>query len=396
MVIANHNAPEQVVLSGATEAIARVEEALAARRIPAKRLTVATAFHSPLVAGSSAPFLDYLRGVDLAAPEIDVYGSADAMPYPRDPEAVRRRLAAQLAQPVRFVEQIEAMYASGVRTFVEVGAGSVLTELIDRILGARAHRAIHLDRKGRHGLTSLQDALGRLAVAGVPMKFSVLWDDQAPPVEAPAKKPAMSIPVSGVNQEAVSARGRREGAAAAERAASRRAARTAGAARGRRAVGDGRRSRLRRAVDGDVARAASARDPRGVAARLPGGAAPDRRGARGLSARDGRQPHGLPADRGDLVRRIERAARRPAGRDRAVDDLPAAGGGRRRACRRRVTGCRAGFCRAGEHADRRAMRASRTPAPHRRRPRRRRRRSRRSRRGPRASLRRRPSISRRC
>ena len=200
VVIANHNAPEQVVLSGATEAIARVEEALAARRIPAKRLPVATAFHSPLVAGSSAPFLDYLRGVDLAAPEIDVYGCADAMPYPRDPEAVRRRLAAQLAQPVRFVEQIEAMYASGVRTFVEVGAGSVLTELIDRILGAREHRAIHLDRKGRNGLTSLQHALGRLAVAGVSMNFSVLWDDQAPPVEAPAKKQAMSIPVSGVNQ----------------------------------------------------------------------------------------------------------------------------------------------------------------------------------------------------
>jgi len=200
VVIANHNAPEQVVLSGAKEAIARVEEALAATQITAKRLTVATAFHSPLVAGSSAPFLDYLRGVDLAAPEIDVYGCADAMPYPRDPEAVRRRLSAQLAQPVRFVEQIEAMYANGVRTFVEVGSGSVLSELIDRILGAREHRAIHLDRKGRHGLTSLQHALGRLAVAGVPMKLSVLWDDQAPVVETPAKKQAMSIPVSGVNQ----------------------------------------------------------------------------------------------------------------------------------------------------------------------------------------------------
>ena len=69
-----------------------------------------------------------------------MYGNADATPYPRDPEAVRRRLAAQLAQPVRFVEQIEAMYASGVRTFVEVGAGSVLTELVDGSSGPRAPR----------------------------------------------------------------------------------------------------------------------------------------------------------------------------------------------------------------------------------------------------------------
>ena len=183
-MIANHNAPSRWC-SGATEAIARVEEALAATQIPAKRLTVATAF-TARCGGSSAPSSTTCAAWT-SPRRRSTYGCADAMPYPRDPEAVRRRLAAQLAQPVRFVEQIEAMYANGVRTFVEVGAGSVLSELIDRILGAREHRAIHLDRKGRNGLTSLQLALGRLAVAGVSMKLSVLWDDQAPPVEAPRR-----------------------------------------------------------------------------------------------------------------------------------------------------------------------------------------------------------------
>jgi len=199
VVVANHNAPAQCVLSGATEDIVRVEAALAVKGITAKRLPVATAFHSPLVASSSAPFGEFLSQSNIAAPVIDVYGSADATVYPRDAHAVCQRLAAQIAEPVRFLEQIEAMYAQGVRTFIEVGAGSVLTELVGRILGDREHHAINLDRKGSHGLTSLQIALGRLAVGGAFMELGVLWAPYAPLSDKPAKKPAMAVPVSGVN-----------------------------------------------------------------------------------------------------------------------------------------------------------------------------------------------------
>jgi acyl transferase domain-containing protein/NADP-dependent 3-hydroxy acid dehydrogenase YdfG len=199
VVGANHNAPTQCVLSGATNAIARIEAVLAAKGIAVRRLDVATAFHSPLVASSSAPFQAYLGQLDIAAPVIDVYGSADAAVYPRDPRAVRERLAAQIARPVLFLDQVEAMYARGVRTFIEVGPGSVLTELVGRILRDREHLAINLDRKGSHGLTSLQIALGRLAVRGVAMDLGILWAQYAPLPDAPAKKPAMAIPVSGVN-----------------------------------------------------------------------------------------------------------------------------------------------------------------------------------------------------
>ena len=198
VVVANHNAPAQCVLSGDTKAIAQIEEALAGKGITARRLAVATAFHSPLVASSSAPFHEYLSQSDIGAPKIDVYG-ANAAVYPRDANTVRERLAAQIAEPVRFLEQIEAMYAQGVRTFIEVGAGGILTELVGRILGDREHRAVNLERKGSHGLTSLQIALGRLAVGGVPMDLGVLWAPYAPFSDKPVKKPAMAVPVSGVN-----------------------------------------------------------------------------------------------------------------------------------------------------------------------------------------------------
>ena len=199
VVVANHNSPTQVVLSGSVEEITKVETALGGKGMTAKRLPVATAFHSPLVAGSSVPFGEFLHSVKFGAPQFDVYSNTTAEPYAKKPAAIREQLAGQLAQSVRFVEQIEAMYARGVRTFVEVGAGSVLTELVGRILGDRPHRAISLDRKGKHGVTTLQEGLGRLALTGVPVDFAPLWQQFAPPSEKPLKKPAMTMPVSGAN-----------------------------------------------------------------------------------------------------------------------------------------------------------------------------------------------------
>src|SRR5204863_6551784 len=106
--------------------------------------------------------------------------------------------AAHLAAPVRFVDEIEAMYAAGVRTFVEVGAGSTLTGLVGKILGDRPYIAVSLDRKGRHGVTALHEALGRLAVTGVAMDFDALWALNAPPVPAQDnQKPRMKMMISG-------------------------------------------------------------------------------------------------------------------------------------------------------------------------------------------------------
>jgi acyl transferase domain-containing protein/NADP-dependent 3-hydroxy acid dehydrogenase YdfG len=200
VVVANHNAPDQVVISGTRAAVEKAESALQARRLTCKRLEVATAFHSPVVAAASAPFAGWLGGVEIKAPKIPVYADATAVPYPSEPGAVRTALGAQLAQPVRFVEIIEAMYAAGVRTFVEVGPGSVLTGLVSKILGARPHRAIATDRKGTSGLASFQSALGRLAVAGLPLALGELWIDYAP-VEDPrsAVKPKLTLKLNGSN-----------------------------------------------------------------------------------------------------------------------------------------------------------------------------------------------------
>ncbi|MFE3247640.1 SDR family oxidoreductase [Streptomyces sp. NPDC059209] len=197
---ANLNSPLQVVLSGTAEAVARAGKAFAAEGVGTHRLTTSTAFHSPLVAPAGEPLAAFLRTVPLTEPRIEVYGNADARPYPSSPDAVRRRIAEHLASPVLFQEQIEAMYAAGVRTFVEVGAGTTLTGLVGQILGDREHAAVPVDRADRSGVTTLHSALGELAVRGVPLDFDPLWAPYAAPeTSVKEREPRMTVQISGAN-----------------------------------------------------------------------------------------------------------------------------------------------------------------------------------------------------
>jgi polyketide-type polyunsaturated fatty acid synthase PfaA len=198
VVIANHNAPTQVVLSGGQAGIERAEQALDRAGITAKRLTVATAFHSPIVSASTKPFRAALDGVAVARPSIPVFAGATAAPFPSDGAELRDALARAIAEPVRFVDQIEAMYAAGVRTFVEVGPGSVLTGLIERILKGRPHQAIRIDRQGKHGVSAWHDAIARLCALAVPVKLASLWSHYAPPA-AQSPGPKMTLSLSGTN-----------------------------------------------------------------------------------------------------------------------------------------------------------------------------------------------------
>jgi acyl transferase domain-containing protein/NADP-dependent 3-hydroxy acid dehydrogenase YdfG len=198
--LANLNAPRQTVVSGTTEAVDALYARLSAAGIASRRLDVSAAFHSPLIASVTPALRRFLDGLKLAAPRIDVYGNADARTYERDPDAVRARLAGHATAPVRFHDQIEAMHADGVRTFVEVGAGSVLTGLVGQILGDRDHLAVSLDKPGKDGVTAWHEAMARLAVRGVPMNLSGLsghWRSAPPRPTRPADRPRMSLRVDG-------------------------------------------------------------------------------------------------------------------------------------------------------------------------------------------------------
>ncbi len=168
LVIANRNAPNQAVLSGSSAEIARAADACASRNLSCKQLTVAAAFHSPLVADAAVPLLAALSDIAIAAGSLPVYANSSAAEYPADAGEAAALLAGQLARPVEFVAEIEAMYAAGIRTFVEIGPGSRLSGLVSAILAGRPYTAVALDASGgrRSGIADLARCLAQLAVLG--------------------------------------------------------------------------------------------------------------------------------------------------------------------------------------------------------------------------------------
>ncbi len=199
-VLANHNHPKQVVVSGPTAAIDALEAKLLADGIEPKRLKVATAFHSPVVSDSAEPFAAFLESINFRAPKLPCFHNPEATPYGDDPTQIRRQLAQAIARPVRFVEQIERMYEAGVRTFVEVGPGHVLTNLVGEILGKRAHHAVNLDRRKKHGITVLHNALGQLALAGLQLNLDALWESFAAAVDPHTlPQPKLRMDINGSN-----------------------------------------------------------------------------------------------------------------------------------------------------------------------------------------------------
>ncbi len=194
VVVANHNAPEQSVISGPTDTVEAAVAALRTAGTEARRLPVACAFHSPQLTAARDTLAAELAATEVTAPALPVWSGATARPYAREASAVRDTLAGQVAAPVRFVAQIEDMYAAGVRTFVEAGPGRVLTGLVGQILGERAHTALALDVPGESGLARLPHVLARLAAAGVPVDPEALFRGRAQLLpDAPPRRPGWLV-----------------------------------------------------------------------------------------------------------------------------------------------------------------------------------------------------------
>lgn len=149
VVVANLNGPKQTVLSGDLPAIEATAARLSAANIGTVRLRTACAFHSPLMQPVAADWAGVLEGVAVEASRAaKVLSNVTASPYAASAAAVREGLALQLTSAVRWRETIERLYECGVRTFVEVGPGRVLTDLASQILAGRDHQAIALESEG--------------------------------------------------------------------------------------------------------------------------------------------------------------------------------------------------------------------------------------------------------
>jgi [acyl-carrier-protein] S-malonyltransferase len=130
LAVANDNSPQQVVLSGARDALPGAAQAAKDAGLRAMILPVTGAFHSPMMASAVPQFEAALADVTVHEPQVSVISAVTAAPF----DDIRLRLAQALTMPVRWRETMLALHELGAERFVEVGPGKVLTGLVKRTL----------------------------------------------------------------------------------------------------------------------------------------------------------------------------------------------------------------------------------------------------------------------
>ena len=136
---ANLNAPGQIVIAGTAAAVKRAsqraKELGAQRAIP---LRVSAPFHCALMQPAADRLAPELRALAAQRPRVPVVANVDALPKV-DSAAAIDALIRQMASPVRWADVMRRMAADGVRLFVELGPGTVLSGLGKKIVADAAY-----------------------------------------------------------------------------------------------------------------------------------------------------------------------------------------------------------------------------------------------------------------
>jgi [acyl-carrier-protein] S-malonyltransferase len=130
---ANMNGPGQVVIAGHRDAVKRAGDR--AKAMGAKRvmpLSVSAPFHCALMKPAEERLAPELRALEVRSPRVPVVADVDGN-VKRDARSAIEALVAQITAPVRWEDVVRRLASEGVTTYVEVGAGTVLTGLVRKI-----------------------------------------------------------------------------------------------------------------------------------------------------------------------------------------------------------------------------------------------------------------------
>lgn len=152
VVLANFNAPGQIVIGGDAAAVDRALAQLAERGVrKAVKLAVSVPSHTPLMREAANRLADAIAGLNWNPPQIPVVQNVDAAIHVHV-EAIQDALVRQLYLPVQWIGCVEALIARGATRIGECGPGKVLTGLVKRIDKS-------LDARPLGGISDLDTAL---------------------------------------------------------------------------------------------------------------------------------------------------------------------------------------------------------------------------------------------
>lgn len=126
----NYNCANQLVVAGLKEELAQFTEDAKAVKAKAVPLAVSGAFHSPFMDEAAKQLGEFVKDIDFNEPSIPVYSNFTTEPYSGD---MKYLIQNQINHPVKWEMIVKKLISEGVDTFIEVGVGSTLQKLIQKI-----------------------------------------------------------------------------------------------------------------------------------------------------------------------------------------------------------------------------------------------------------------------
>jgi [acyl-carrier-protein] S-malonyltransferase len=131
-VVANINAPNQIVISGSKEAIKKVAQRVAEAKGRGVPLNVGGAWHSPYLKDAASEFSEFLDNIQFEKPKRKFYSVVEQRILD-DPEMIKASLKNQMLSPVNWVKAIRNLRTTGYGSFIEIGPSKILKDLLVKI-----------------------------------------------------------------------------------------------------------------------------------------------------------------------------------------------------------------------------------------------------------------------
>jgi len=133
--VANHNAKEQIVITGEPSAVQKAGALASAHKARSIPLKVSGAWHSALIRGAEDDFNTFLETISFNTPEIPVIHNVSA-DTTKNPQEIRTLMVTQLCHPVLWYDTMNRLMDHEVEIFVEMGPGNVLAGLLKKTIPA--------------------------------------------------------------------------------------------------------------------------------------------------------------------------------------------------------------------------------------------------------------------
>ncbi|MCA9778469.1 MAG: polyketide synthase dehydratase domain-containing protein, partial [Candidatus Eremiobacteraeota bacterium] len=188
LYLALDSCPNQVVMAGHVEAVVSAEKLLREAGATVVRLRFDRGYHTPLYERKARRLGGLYDALGLQAGNLPVFSCISLDYFPQDQASIKELALSQWTNRVRFREAVDKLYDQGVRTFLEVGAGSRLTGFVRDCLRGRKAAILATDSQGR-GLRQLQQSFCQLFVDGRdldPLVFFEGREVELPPGFRPA------------------------------------------------------------------------------------------------------------------------------------------------------------------------------------------------------------------